>query len=277
MSNEANFKFCFNKQCLVKKIVPNYVNVKIANTSPAALVTTKKAQITRIKDEIKYLYKKKEKLNHELYKIHPRTAQEWGNTWHIIHDSILNSLNKEMEKKYESIEDKINRLTLIQTKKPNTNTQFYPRVVNETAIKFSDEEMTLLNKGLNYNLSHKRKHWLSNLALEAENAIMLLPIQEQDYLRCQVAHNLQILYKQQKEQHTKPNLRNTNENRIINQIRKKLNNEKAMITKADKGNSIVIIYINDYNKKSTSSYPITTFTRQPATLPTSYNETSEAQ
>jgi len=49
-----------------------------------------------------------------------------------------------MEKKYKSIEDKINRLTLNQTKKPNTNTQFYPRVVNETAIKFSDEEMTLL-------------------------------------------------------------------------------------------------------------------------------------
>jgi hypothetical protein len=34
---------------LAKKIVPNYVNIKIANTSPAALVTTKKAQITRIK------------------------------------------------------------------------------------------------------------------------------------------------------------------------------------------------------------------------------------
>ena len=53
-----------------------------------------------------------------------------------------------MEMKYKSVEDKINRLTLNQTKKPNTNTQFYPRVVNETAIKFSDEEMTLQNKGL---------------------------------------------------------------------------------------------------------------------------------
>ena len=138
----------FNKQCLAKKTVPNYVNIKIANTLPAALVTTKKAQITCVKDKMKFLYKKKEKLNHELYKIHLRMAQEWDNTWHIIHDSILNSLNKEMEKKYKSIEDKINRLTLNQTKKPNTNTQFYPRVANETAIKFSDEEMTLLNKGL---------------------------------------------------------------------------------------------------------------------------------
>jgi hypothetical protein len=44
-----------------------------------------------------------------------------------------------MEKKYKSIEDKINSLTLNQTKKPNTNKQFYPRIINETAIKFSDE------------------------------------------------------------------------------------------------------------------------------------------
>jgi hypothetical protein len=35
----------FNKQCLAKKIIPKYVNIKIANTSPAAQVTTKKAQI----------------------------------------------------------------------------------------------------------------------------------------------------------------------------------------------------------------------------------------
>jgi hypothetical protein len=33
--------------------------------------------------------------------------------------------------------------------------------------------MTLLNKGLKYNVSHKRKHWLNNVALEAENAITL--------------------------------------------------------------------------------------------------------
>jgi hypothetical protein len=52
-------------------------------------VTTKKAQTIRIKDEIKFLYKKKEKLNKELYNTHLRTAQEWGKTRHIIQESIL--------------------------------------------------------------------------------------------------------------------------------------------------------------------------------------------
>jgi len=51
--------------------------------------------------------------------------------------------------------------------------------------------MTLLDKGLKYNLNHKSKHWLSNTALEAEAAITSLPTGEQEHVRYQVAHNLQ--------------------------------------------------------------------------------------
>jgi mannitol/fructose-specific phosphotransferase system IIA component (Ntr-type) len=53
----------FNKQCLVKKIVPNYANIKVPHTSPTTLVTQKKIHFIRIKDEIKFLQKKKQKLN----------------------------------------------------------------------------------------------------------------------------------------------------------------------------------------------------------------------
>ena len=82
----------FNKQCITKKIIPKYVNIKIANTSPASQTTAKKAQLIRIKDEVKFLYKKKEKLNQKLYKIHLQTAQEWGSTWCIIQNSIQKAL-----------------------------------------------------------------------------------------------------------------------------------------------------------------------------------------
>ena len=239
----------FNKQCLVKQITPAYVNVRIANTSPASLVTTKKAQTIRIKDEIKFLHKKKDKLNKELYNIHLKAAQEWDNTWHIIQESILESINKEMQRKYKNLDEKLEKLTLKQPRKPNHNIQFYPRVINETKIEFSKEEITLLNKGPKYNLSHKKTHWLKNIAFEAENAITLLPTQEQDYLRYQVAQNLQVLHKQQKEHHTKPQQKSTYEYRIIKQIKEKLEKERAMITRADKSNSIIIIYTEDYNKK----------------------------
>jgi len=44
----------FNKQCLGKKIVPKYVNIKVANTFPAAQTTMKKGQLIRIKETTKY-------------------------------------------------------------------------------------------------------------------------------------------------------------------------------------------------------------------------------
>ena len=59
----------------------------------------------RIRDEIRFLYKKKQ-LNNTLYKIHLRAAQEWGNAWYIILDPIIDSTNNEMENKYRTIDKK---------------------------------------------------------------------------------------------------------------------------------------------------------------------------
>jgi hypothetical protein len=43
---------------------------------------------------------------------------------------------------------KMNKIVCTQTTKPSVNTKFCPRVVNKTSISFSDEETSLLNKGL---------------------------------------------------------------------------------------------------------------------------------
>ena len=61
---------------------------------------------------------------------------------------------------------------------------------NKTDIHFTKEEIGLLNKGRKYNLSHKHKHWINNLVLEADNAVTLLPPGEQEYGRHQIAKNI---------------------------------------------------------------------------------------
>jgi len=43
----------FNQNCLRKNIIPNYVQIKIPNTSPALNFTQHKASITILKGEIK--------------------------------------------------------------------------------------------------------------------------------------------------------------------------------------------------------------------------------
>jgi len=52
---KRNADIFFNKQCLTKKIIPNYANIKIPAMSPAAHKTQSNAQITQIKEEIKFL------------------------------------------------------------------------------------------------------------------------------------------------------------------------------------------------------------------------------
>jgi hypothetical protein len=84
---------------------------------------------------------------------------------------------------------------------PNNDTTFYPRVINYTAIIFSNEEPQLLNKGLKYNLNHKCKQWISNIAFEAEAAVSILPPKEQEYVRHQIAKNLKKLYQQHNQHH----------------------------------------------------------------------------
>ena len=149
-----------------------------------------------------------------------------------------------------SLPTRLNKLSLVRHESPS-NLIFYTRVINKTNIIFTNEELTLLNKGLKYNLNDKHKHWLTNLAFEAETAITLLPIDIQDQVWHQVAHNIDWLYRQQNNQQKHINMQARNERKTINQMRKKLIDNKAMISKADKGNSIihVIIYIDEYKSK----------------------------
>jgi hypothetical protein len=66
---------------------------------------------------------------------------------------------------------------------------------NLTQIQFTEQEINLLNKGLQYNLHYKQKLWIETLALEAETAISYLDASEQDHMRHLVASNLKHLIK----------------------------------------------------------------------------------
>jgi len=109
--------------------------------------------------------------------------------------------------------------------------------------------MELLNKGLKYNLQKKQKGWICNLAMEAETAIMMLLPGEQDYVRHQVAKNLKKIYQQQGQRSTHIRVKEKEEDKTVKRIKDKLKDNNAIIQKADKGNSIVVIYTDEYTQK----------------------------
>jgi hypothetical protein len=141
---------------------------------------------------------------------------------------------------------KLSRLTHEQTITPTEHREFYPRVVNNTNITFTDNEYKLLNKGLKYNLHHKQKNWLTNLVLEAETDISLLPLTDRGYYRRQVSERITQL---QRQNTNKPNHNDHTEWNSIKTIKNKLKSNNVTITSADKGSTIVILPTTQYQSK----------------------------
>jgi hypothetical protein len=130
----------------------------------------------------------------------------------------------------------------------HSNFKFYTRVVNSTDISFTNEELGLLNKGLQYNLDHKHKIRINNLAMETESALSLLPPGEQEYTGHQIAKNIKKLLNQQNSQNGKTSLKGKEEFRLLTQIKEKLHRNRTLITKADKGNTVVVLYRKEYER-----------------------------
>jgi hypothetical protein len=138
-----------------------------------------------------------------------------------------------------------------------TNTKFYQRVINLTDIKFNEHENQLLQKGLKYNLYIPPKQQIKTLAIEAETAINLLPAPDQDPVRYIIAKALDKIA--QKTILNFPNTSFTNrkmrfERITTNRIKETLKQHNAILTKADKGQSIIIVKKTDYNDKIQEFY-----------------------
>ena len=108
------------------------------------------------------------------------------------------TLENETQNTYKNLDKKLDHIKHYKKTEKTTSTphKFYSRVINNTNIIFSENELTILNKGLKYNFNPKPKNWITALALEAETAINQLPPPEQDPIRYQVTKNIQKLYTQ---------------------------------------------------------------------------------
>jgi hypothetical protein len=135
--------------CFKENIVPKYAVIKVTGNAKASTNTKQKARRLRIQNKIKYLYKKKQQINKELYYIHLCNANQWQNLWTHIEQNINDKLHLEIGAKLKNQTKKIHHLKTknFPTHNNNTqdelNTQFYTRVVNNANITFLDSEITL--------------------------------------------------------------------------------------------------------------------------------------
>lgn len=64
---------------------------------------------------------------------------------------------------------------------------------NHSNAQFNPNEITLLNKGLQYNSHARNNKWTETLAIKADAAISQINIQEQQYYKYAIAKTLEKL------------------------------------------------------------------------------------
>jgi len=82
------------------------------------------------------------------------------------------------------------------------NHSFNPRVVNKSDISFSEQEMSLQQKGPKCTIHTKPTNWIRNLALETETAISHLPPTDREVYRKLTAERISTLQKKNNPLHT---------------------------------------------------------------------------
>jgi hypothetical protein len=113
-----------------------------------------------------------------------------------------------------------------------------------TQIHFT-KEMNLLGKGLQYSLQTPSAKTRTTLTTETEQAVRQLNTDIQDTHRAKAAKKLKHLIN--------TNQRNSTHKRqayLLENIKQKLAKNKAMVTRADKGKTTIIIYAQHYNDKT---------------------------
>ena len=172
----------------------------------------------------------------------------WPDTWTTIQDIIDNNLRQEMETYYNTLNRKLDRIQGKQ-KRATSHTphgwqqQTYPRMVNLTNIQFTIEEQSILDLGLQYSLQKPSASAWTTLALETQRAIRLLDNKIQDSFRILATKQLKRLHNTNQNDTTYKGLY------VLKQIRQKFTQGNAMIARADKGKTVVIIYTQDYTDK----------------------------
>jgi hypothetical protein len=76
------------------RLVPKNAQIEIPTHNEAARKTLTQAQILDIENEIKFLHKKKQKLNTTIPHLYIYNANIWQQTWNNIEQSINQQLHK---------------------------------------------------------------------------------------------------------------------------------------------------------------------------------------
>jgi len=144
--------------CKIKQLNPNYIQFQSNAKTLRDRNTSSNAIRYRTNQEIKFLHRKKQNLNTQLYRINLQLecADQCNSVWQRRQNSTETKLNQNLDTLYPKLNKKLDTLTkraqTIHINTKNTNSQ--PRLINLAKIHFTKEHINTLALVPNYTLGH---------------------------------------------------------------------------------------------------------------------------
>jgi len=245
-------KIWFNKECLRLKLTPKYAILKNKQKTSAAIKTIKQSQILRIKNEIQDLYGIINNINKTLLEKYfhlskfliPSQFDEYINLYGEEY------IEKKVKNKTRPLKTKLEKLKNNSKKEVLKNEyEFAPRTVNLSQIKFNKDEEEILNKGNKFNTTEiLNKQKLEELAVNCEQIIQRTKNQNKDEIRTKIGNAILEL-KQRAQKIKKIDVQTKKFDQRTKKLNQKIKDNNLILTKADKGNTTVIMNKNEYINK----------------------------
>ncbi|XP_049832300.1 uncharacterized protein LOC126272991 [Schistocerca gregaria] len=143
----------------------------------------------------------------------------------------------------------MSQIPKVNDKLPPTNHKFSKRLVNSTNIIFSDKEVSLLNKGLQHNITPSlTENNIKELIVGTKIACDTAKLTQNDQIA--IGHKVNNFITKQIEKANNKNSIKHHDRTILKSVNKKLSDSKALVVKADKSNAIVVMYESEYVRKT---------------------------
>lgn len=128
-----------------------------------------------------------------------------------------------------------------QDHSPKKIHNIYPRTQNNSDIMFTQEELNIIDLGYkHYEPETQNKHNLKQLVVDIEIATNNQQYKDKETTRHLASNEITNIIIKEKQSGT-DNKSNKSTNKLIKQIKPKIYNNKLIVTKADKGQSTVIM------------------------------------
>lgn len=231
----------FITQCKSKRVFPNFMKLYSSVMNDRTKKVIYAAKNHWLKLELSHHYATLGRLELETYNLHLALTKIYDNNeWTEFHNNLCKVIEHKTKSKIEIHKKKLLKLCIQQRpNKPQQTTVISSNTINivrnDSCVQLTDAELHLLNKGLKFSLTPVRAP-IEDLAVAIQSNTARCTLQVKSEL-IQYSTNVirEIMLKPKNE-----------EALCLHKTAKDIKNKDVIISKADKGNNIIILDHQEY-------------------------------